>query len=60
MVGGGQGAYFASYHRAAMRLCNRFDIVAGAFSADADKCREAGAALTIEPERIYLSKALTI
>lgn len=55
MVGGGQGAYFASYHRAAMRLCNRFDIVAGAFSADADKCREAGAALNIEPDRIYLS-----
>jgi predicted dehydrogenase len=55
MVGGGQGAYFASYHRAAMRLCNRFDIVAGAFSSDADKCREAGAALGLQPERIYLS-----
>ncbi|MGF6125126.1 putative dehydrogenase [Pseudomonas frederiksbergensis] len=57
MVGGGQGAYFASYHRAAMRLCNRFDIVAGAFSSDADKCREAGAAFNLEPDRIYLSFA---
>ncbi|MBV6822153.1 Gfo/Idh/MocA family protein [Pseudomonas sp. PD9R] len=55
MVGGGQGAYFASYHRAAMRLCNRFDIVAGAFSSDADKCREAGQAFGLEDERIYLS-----
>jgi predicted dehydrogenase len=55
MVGGGQGAYFASYHRAAMRLCNRFDIVAGAFSSDADKCREAGAALNLAQDRIYLS-----
>lgn len=55
MVGGGQGAYFASYHRAAMRLCNRFDIVAGAFSSDAQKCREAGAAFNLDPERIYLS-----
>jgi len=55
MVGGGQGAYFASYHRAAMRLCNRFDIVAGAFSSDADKCRQAGEALGLQPERIYLS-----
>ncbi|WP_297832898.1 Gfo/Idh/MocA family oxidoreductase [Pseudomonas sp.] len=55
MVGGGQGAYFASYHRAAMRLCNRFDIVAGAFSSDADKCREAGAAFNLEADRIYLS-----
>ncbi|RON43584.1 oxidoreductase [Pseudomonas frederiksbergensis] len=57
MVGGGLGAYFASYHRAAMRLCNRFDIVAGAFSSDADKCREAGAAFSLEPDRIYLSFA---
>jgi predicted dehydrogenase len=55
MVGGGQGAYFASYHRAAMRLCNRFDIVAGAFSSDAQKCREAGAAFNLEEDRIYLS-----
>jgi predicted dehydrogenase len=57
MVGGGQGAYFASYHRAAMRLCNRFDIVAGAFSSDAGKCREAGAAFNLEEDRIYLSFA---
>lgn len=55
MVGGGQGAYFASYHRAAMRLCNRFDIVAGVFSSEADKCREAGAALNLAQERIYQS-----
>lgn len=57
MVGGGQGAYFASYHRAAMRLCNRFEIVAGAFSSNADKCREAGAAFNLEQDRIYLSFA---
>ncbi|MFJ7792365.1 Gfo/Idh/MocA family protein [Pseudomonas sp. NPDC096950] len=57
MVGGGQGAYFASYHRAAMRLCNRFEMVAGAFSSDADKCREAGAAFNLEDDRIYLSFA---
>ncbi|RAI64736.1 gfo/Idh/MocA family oxidoreductase [Pseudomonas fluorescens] len=55
MVGGGQGAYFASYHRAATRLCNRFDIVAGAFSSDAQKCHEAGVAFNLEPERIYPS-----
>lgn len=55
MVGGGQGAYFASYHRAAMRLCNRFDIVAGAFSSDAQKCREAGEALGLQQDRVYLT-----
>ncbi|WP_166361577.1 Gfo/Idh/MocA family protein [Pseudomonas akapageensis] len=53
MVGGGQGAYFASFHRAAMRLCNRFDIVAGAFSSVPEKCLEAGTALNIAKDRIY-------
>lgn len=53
MVGGGQGAFFASYHRAAMRLCDRFEIVAGAFSSDPAKAREAGDALGVEPDRVY-------
>ena len=57
MVGGGKGAFFASYHRAAMRLCNRFDIVAGAFSSDPDTGREAGEAFDVAPERIYASFA---
>lgn len=55
MIGGGEGAYFASYHRAAMRLCNRFDLVAGVFSSSPSKSREAGRALGIDGERIYPS-----
>lgn len=55
MVGGGRGAYFASYHRAAMRLCERFHIVAGAFSSDFTTAQEAGAALGVEPDRVYAS-----
>ena len=55
MVGGGKGAFFAGYHRAAMRLSNRFDIVAGAFSSNAETCIEAGEAFDIAPDRIYTS-----
>lgn len=55
MVGGGRGAYFASYHRAAMRLCERFEIVAGAFSSNLETAREAGEALGVEPGRVYES-----
>lgn len=57
MVGGGRGAFFASYHRAAMRIANRFDIVAGAFSSNPETCREAGEALDVVPDRQYLSFA---
>jgi predicted dehydrogenase len=57
MVGGGRGAYFASFHRAAMRLANRFELVAGAFSSDPARSREAGEAFSLSAERIYSSFA---
>lgn len=55
MIGGGKGAFFASYHRAAMRLTGRFEIVAGAFSSDPAVCVEAGEAFDIPTDRIYQS-----
>lgn len=55
MVGGGRGAFFASYHRAAMRLCERYEIVAGAFSSNLETAREAGDALGVAPDRVYAS-----
>lgn len=55
MVGGGKGAFFAGIHRAAMRLSNRFDLVAGAFSSNDQSAREAGEALGVSSERIYAS-----
>lgn len=54
MVGGGRGAFFAGYHRAAMRLCGRYEIVAGAFSSDPALCREAGDAFGLDADRVYL------
>ena len=55
MIGGGKGSFFAEYHRAAMRMCNRFEIVAGAFSSDPALCREAGAAFGLDRDRTYTS-----
>lgn len=55
MIGGGEGAYFASLHRAAMRLCNRYELVAGVFSSDPEKSRVAGLALGVEAQRIHPS-----
>ena len=55
MIGGGKGSFFASYHRAAMRISDRYQIVAGAFSSDPELCREAGEAFEIEPKRSYIS-----
>lgn len=54
MVGGGRGSFFASRHRTAMRLTNRFDLVAGAFSSDPQTCLEAGEALGVAADRNYL------
>jgi predicted dehydrogenase len=55
MVGGGRGAFFATYHRAAMRLCDRFQVVAGAFSSNPAASQEAGQALGLEDGRAYPS-----
>ena len=37
MVGGGEGAFIGEIHRMAARLDNHFELVAGAFSAEADR-----------------------
>ena len=52
MIGGGAGSFFAPYHRAAMRLSGRWDLVAGAFSSDPDRSKAAGDALGIAPDRV--------
>lgn len=53
MVGGGTGAFIGGVHRIAARLDDRFELVAGAFSADPDRSRETGRALGLDPERVY-------
>ena len=53
MVGGGPGAFIGPVHRMAAELDGRIRMVAGAFSRDADKSRQAGAAWGLAAERAY-------
>jgi predicted dehydrogenase len=54
MVGGGPGAGIAETHRTAMRLDDRYELVAGVFSRDREKSLEAARRLRIQAERVYL------
>jgi predicted dehydrogenase len=53
LVGGGPGSFIGGVHRMAALLDGRFAIVAGAFSRDARKSRERGAAWGIDPARAH-------
>ncbi|MEM9667108.1 MAG: Gfo/Idh/MocA family oxidoreductase, partial [Bacteroidota bacterium] len=57
MVGGGPGAFIGAVHRHAAALDGEMDLVAGAFSSSADKSRQQGAALHLDPARVYGSYA---
>ena len=57
MVGGGQGAFIGGVHRVAARLDDRFELVAGALSADPAKAKASAVELRIAPERAYGSYA---
>ena len=53
VIGGGPGSFIGAMHRAAARLDDRFEIVAGALSSDSRRSREAGRALGLEADRAY-------
>jgi predicted dehydrogenase len=53
MVGGGQGAFIGAVHRIASRLDDRWQLVAGALSSDAERARASGEALLLPPDRVY-------
>jgi predicted dehydrogenase len=55
MVGGGLGSNIGDTHRYAARLDDRYELVAGAFSSDPLRCRQAGAAFGVAEERAYPS-----
>jgi len=55
MVGGGEGAFIGAVHRIAARLDDHFQLVAGALSADAARAERSGAALGLDPQRVYAS-----
>jgi predicted dehydrogenase len=53
MVGGGPGAGIAETHRTAMRIDDKFVLIAGVFSRDSEKSRGAARLLRIDLDRVY-------
>ncbi|MGR3500744.1 Gfo/Idh/MocA family protein [Pseudaestuariivita sp.] len=53
MVGGGAGAFIGAVHRMAARLDDHFELVAGAFASDPARSQSSGAALGLDPARVY-------
>jgi predicted dehydrogenase len=53
MVGGGPGAGIAETHRTAMRLDDRYELVAGVFSRDRERTLTAARQLRIDLQRVY-------
>jgi len=48
VIGGAPGSFIGAMHRAAARIDDRYELVAGALSSDAERSRAAGRALGIE------------
>jgi predicted dehydrogenase len=53
MVGGGRPAGIGELHRLGARLDGRFELVAGCFSRDTGRNRDAAQRLGLDPERCY-------
>ena len=53
MIGGGPGSFIGPVHRVAAELDGRIRLVAGVFSRDLDRSRQAAAAFGVDPDRIY-------
>ena len=55
MVGGGQGAFIGGVHRIASRIDDRYELVAGALSSNAERAAASAAELGIAADRSYVS-----
>ena len=53
VIGGGPGSFIGAMHRQAARLDDRYELVAGALSSDAQKSIQAGRELGLQAERCY-------
>ncbi len=60
MIGGGEGAFIGGVHRAAVALDGRFKLVAGAFSASAEKSRRSALAIGLSEDRSFANLAAMI
>ena len=57
MVGGGAGSFIGPVHRMAAELDGAIELVAGAFSQDPDRSRQAGVTYRISADRAYANYA---
>jgi predicted dehydrogenase len=55
VIGGGPGSFIGAMHRQAARLDDRYELVAGALSSDAQRSLQAGVEIGLPPERCYAS-----
>ena len=53
VIGGGPGSFIGAMHRAAARIDDRYELVAGALSSDPDRSVAAGRSLGLDPGRCY-------
>jgi len=53
MIGGGGEGFIGPIHRRAAALCGNIELVAGAFSSDAERSRQCGEDLFLPPGRVY-------
>jgi predicted dehydrogenase len=53
LVGGGQGSFIGDAHRAALRLDDGYELVAGALSSDPQRALSSGVQMRLAPERCY-------
>lgn len=53
MVGGGQGAFIGNIHRIAMRITDRFELVAGSFSSEPQRAADSARELGVDAGRSY-------
>ncbi|MBE9667372.1 Gfo/Idh/MocA family oxidoreductase [Mucilaginibacter boryungensis] len=55
MIGGGSGAFIGAVHRIAARIDDKYELVCGAFSSDAEKSKASGVVLGLDASRVYAS-----
>lgn len=53
MIGGGRGAFIGAVHRIAAVMDGQAELVAGAFSSDAQRSKASGADFYLDPSRVY-------
>lgn len=53
LIGGGPGAFIGDVHAKAARMDGQIELVAGVFSRDYEKSKEAGAHFLVDPQRVY-------